>query len=378
MTDDEVETSDSPSATAEPGQRRWLRPVAAWVLAVLAAVAIAGSVLALWVHETVLDTDAFMEVVSPAVESEAVQVATADYLATQLLDALDLPTRIETVLSGVDDQLAEALTDALGLTETQANRLARLDIGLERLAAPIASGIESRIRGAVENVISDPRTTELLLGLTEVAHERTVLLLRGETEQLPNIVITEGEVRLNLVPLIGAVLRWVIEEGTEVLGIEVDAMPDFSPTDEPGPARERLAAALGARLGPDFGQVAIMSEERLQELQDLIRTLDRIVWALIIVAIGLAAAAVFTAPSIASGVIRVAIGGGIGLLVGLLLVNVVSSQLTEALADPTARSAMAEVVATLVASLQPIAITLATIGFVAAAVAYAAGRERAA
>ncbi len=376
VTEIEVEAGDATEGPSSSGWRRWGRPVAAWVLAVLAALAIAVSILAVWVHETVLDTDAFMAVVSPAVESEAVQAATADYLATELLAALDVPQRVETVISGVDDRLSEGLAEALDLTPSQAALLGRVDIGLDRLAAPIAAGIESRIRGAVETVIDDPRTTDLLLQLTEVAHERIVLLLRDETEQLPNVVISDGEVRLNMVPLIGAVLRSVIERGTDVLGIDGDALPDFSASDEPGPARERLAEALGARLGPEFGQVEIMSEQQLRELQGMIVTLDRVVWALIIAAILLSLGAVLTAPSIGSGVFRVAIGGGLGLLLGLLLVNVVSSELTEAVASPTGRRAMEEVLATLVASLQPALITLAAIGFVAAAVAYVAGRTR--
>ncbi len=108
MTDDPAtEEAPEPAAADDRGSRRaWVRPVASWVLAVLAAIGITASVLAAWVHDTVLDTDNFIATISPAIESEAVQLVTADYLSTQLLTALDLENRIATALTDVDDRLS--------------------------------------------------------------------------------------------------------------------------------------------------------------------------------------------------------------------------------------------------------------------------------
>jgi hypothetical protein len=362
--------------SAPPSEARRLpwREIASWLLAVLASVAIAASVLAVWVHETMLDTDRFMEVVAPAVESEAVQAAAGEYLSNQLIAALDLTDRLEAALASIDDRLGEGVAEALDLTDEQFARLQALDINLTRLAGPIAAGVESRIRDGVSEIVAQPAMTSLLLSVTEAAHEKTVHLVRGELDQLPNLVIEEGQVRLNLVPLIAEALRSLVRAGFEIVGLDVE-IPRIAANVEPGAAIERLASALGRELDPDFGQVAVMSEERLQELQDLVRTVDLLVWALVLVTLGLAAAAVFTAPSIGAGVIRVAIGGAIGIVVGILIVNGITEGLAEAIESGTARGAFEAIMETIVGSLQPVAIALAIVGFAAAATAYVATRR---
>jgi hypothetical protein len=354
--------------TEDEGSSHWVRPVASWVLAVLASVAIAAAVLAVWIHETVLNTDNFVEVVAPALESEAVQAATADYLSEQVITALDLENRIETTITGVGDQLTDAIADALELGPAQRARLENLDLGLADLAGPISFGLESRITDRITEFVSAPETTELLIRLVTVAHERTVFLLREELNELPNIVISDGEVRLNLVPLVAAAIRSLVDDGVEV-GAEGE-VPLVEPDAAPDEAVSRLAAAIGALLPSDFGQVQLMTTDRLEELQDYLRTLDRLVWAIVIVAIGLAIAAVATAPSISNGVVRVAAGGAIGLVVGLLAIQAVAAWLSGAVAEGTATEAIQEVTGTLVASLQPLVIVLAIVGFGAAIAAH--------
>src|SRR6188472_2192251 len=58
------ETTTPPPAPPDPvfpqGEPGRLRGIAAWILTVLAAVAVTASVVAFWVHETVLDTDRFV------------------------------------------------------------------------------------------------------------------------------------------------------------------------------------------------------------------------------------------------------------------------------------------------------------------------------
>jgi hypothetical protein len=353
-----------------PGSaRRWLRPVASWVLAVLASVAVAAAVLTVWVHRTVLDTDGFVAVVSPALASEEVQAATSDYLSEQVIVALDLEHRIGALISGVGEQLTDALADALDLSLAQRARLERLDLGLADLAEPIASGLETRITERITEFVSAPETTDALIRIVTVAHERSMLLLRDELDQLPNVVVSDGEVRLNLVPLVAAAIRSLVDDGVE---LSIDDVPALDPDAAPDESVSRLGAAIGAQLPPDFGQVPLMTTDRLEELQDLLTTLDRLVWAIVLVAIGLAIAAVATAPSISSGFIRVAAGGAIGLVIGLLAVQAVAAWLSGAVASGTGAAAVEEITDTLVSGLQPLVITLALVGFGAAVVAHLA------
>lgn len=367
------EGSPAEQPAADPGARRWVRPVASWVLAVLASVAIAASVLTIWVHETILDTESFVEVVSPALESEEVQAATSDYLADQVIEALDLENRIGALITDVGNRLTDALADALELSRVQRARLEGLDLGLADLADPIASGIETRIRDRISAFVSAPETTEALVRVVTVAHERTMLLLRDELDQLPNIVVSDGEVRLNLVPLVAAAIRSLVDDDVEV-GVDGE-VPVGDADEPPDESISRLSAAIGARLPPTFGQVPLMTTDRLEELQGLLRTLDQLVWAIALVAIGLAIAAVATAPSVPSGVVRVAAGGAIGLVVGLLAIQAVAAWLSGAVVGGTGAAAVKEVTSSLVANLQPLVILLAVVGFGAAVAAHLAGHR---
>jgi hypothetical protein len=353
----------------------WVRPVASWVLVVLASIGITASVLALWTYRTVLDTDTFIETVTPAVESESVQAATSEYLSTQLLDALDLQARLEAALGDVDNRIGEGLAEALDLEPQQVQRLERLNLlDLTRFAAPIASGLESRIQDGVAAFVSDPRTTERILGLATVAHERTVLLLRDELEELPNVVVEEGQVKLNLVPLVAQALRSLAQRGIEIIGLEGD-LPEIPVAEDPTAAIQRLAGALGVDLQPDFGQAPLMSEDRLEQLQDVVRMVDRLIWVLLIVTLMLAVGAVLTAPSFRTGVLRVAIGGVIGLVVGVFLIQVASGWLADAAETASAREALREVFATLTSGLWPIIAALMTVGIVAAIAAFLSQRS---
>ena len=198
--------------TAAP--RSWLRPVASWILAVLASVAIAAAVLTVWVHQTILDTERFVSAVEPALESEAVQDAMSAYLADQVVTALDVENRVDAIVTGAGDALADALADALDLSATQRARLEGLDLGLSGLADRSPRDSRPRIRDRIDAFVSDPAFTDALLQVVTVAHERTVHLLRDELDELPNVVISEGEVRLNLIPLVAAAIRNLIDGGT--------------------------------------------------------------------------------------------------------------------------------------------------------------------
>ena len=75
----------------------------------LAGIAVAASVVGYWAHETLLDTDKFMAAVTPAVESDAVKQVVADRLSDQVLEALDLDTRVAEALDRAGDRMTEAI-----------------------------------------------------------------------------------------------------------------------------------------------------------------------------------------------------------------------------------------------------------------------------
>ena len=338
----------------------WQR-VASWVFVVLTAIAVAGSVVGFWVHRTVLDTDQFMAAVAPVVESESVQAVMADRIGDQLVEALSLETRLGERLAQAEDRLLERLAEALELPDVIVRRLANASLGLDSLAPMIAAGVETRIRAAVETFISSPEGTSLLIATIETAHERSVLLLRDQMDQLPNVVVEEGEVRLNLVPLMAEVLRSVVNAGLDVIGIERE-IPAFDSSEDATAAVERLASVVNQELPPDFGQVRLGSEASLERAQGLVRAFDLALWLLVIVGLVVAALAVWLAPSIPAGLIRVGAAAALAAIVGWIAVQVISVQVIDAAATPDGRIAIGEIVTSIVSGLTGIALTLSLLG----------------
>jgi hypothetical protein len=349
------------SMTADDRPRSTWRRITAWVLVVLMGIAVAGSVVGFWVNRTVLETDRFMAAVTPIVESESVQAVVSDRVADQLIEALDLETRLQDRLSQAEARLREGLADALELPDRIVQRLENARLGLDSLAPMIAAGVETRIREAVSALISSPQGTQLLLSTIEIAHERSVLLLRDEMDQLPNVVVTEGEVRLNLVPLMAEVLRSVINAGLDIVGLDRE-IPPFDSSEDATAAVDRLAGIVGRDLPPDFGQVRIASEEGLERAQGLVRAFDLALWALLIVAIVFAVLAIWLAPSIAVGAMRVGAAAALAALAGWLLVQVLSAQVADAATTPEGRMAVGEIIQSLVTGLNATAFALGVIG----------------
>ena len=361
------------SQTTDEPRSMWRR-VAAWVLVVLMGIAIAGSVVGFWVNRTVLETDRFMAAVTPIVESDSVQAVVSDRIADQLLEALDLDARLTARLSEADDRLRERLGEALDLPDVIVRRLQNTRLGLESLAPMIAAGVETRIREAVTTLVSSPEGSQLLLRTIEVAHERSVLLLRDELDQLPNVVVTEGEVRVNFVPVIAEVLRSVVNAGLDFVGIQRE-IPPFDSAEDASAAIDRLAGIVGRDLPPDFGQVRIASEESLETAQGYVRAFDLALLALLIAAIVLGVLAVWLAPSIPVGTFRVGVAAALAALAGWGLVQVLAARVTEAATTADGREAITEIVSSLVSGLNGTAFALGVIGIGVAASGFIVDRQ---
>ncbi len=367
-------TSADPEATpAADGSAIPWRSIAAWVVVVLTTVAVMASVVGLWAHRTLLETDAFMDAVTPAIESENVQALVSDRISDELVTALALEERTAATLQGVEDRLVARLAEALDLSDAAVERL-QAGFGLQDLASTISSGIETRIRGVVGQLVSSPEGIDLLLRTTAIAHERTVLLLRDELDQLPNLVVESGEVRLNAVPLMAEVLREVINAGIELIGIDRE-IPPFETTEDADDAVARFAALIGQDLPPDFGQVPIMSEERLESAQDLLVTFDRATWLVVGATILLAALAIGLAPSLATGLVRVGVAALVGALVGWFAVDLILSGLANGAATPEGRAAIGDIMNAVADAMLGTAVLLAVIGIVVALLGFVLGRR---
>jgi hypothetical protein len=348
---------------AEPApRRRTVRRVVAGVLVLLSVLGVVATTAAFWLHDRLLDSEALTAVIRPALEDPAVTDAVGSYISDEILDAVDLEGRLETRLTAADDFLAQQLQQLLGLGDPALDLLSRLETPrLGDLAGPVAAALEAPVRDAVNDFVASEAFRTGLERAIVVAHTKGVALLRGDFAELPPVVVESGEVRLDLVPLIAAALRGAVERGLDGIGLDV-VIPLIPVAETPGAGIEQLAAALGADLAPDFGQVVIMTEDRLEELQSAMRAFDRFHWLFLAMTLVLIAAAIAAAPRRRRTVASVAIGTAFGMFVAMVALRRVEQAVIDAVTDPEGRAAILPVSTVVLGSLRATFIALMIIG----------------
>jgi hypothetical protein len=162
-------------------------------------------------------------------------------------------------------------------------------------------------------------------------HEAAVALARDDLESLPNVSVAEGEVRLNTLPIIARVLQGAAAELRELLP-NVN-LPDVL-SDRADEAIAQFKEALGDRVPDDFGQVALMSEDQLVEIQDTATRLDRWTWGLVILSAVLVVLAIVVSPNRRRTVIHLGIGVIVAVILGMLVVRRVQDAVIGEIASP--------------------------------------------
>jgi hypothetical protein len=354
-------SSELETARSEGPPRHPVRTTISWILLVLASLGIVASTLAVWVHETLFDTDRFMAVVEPVLRDPAVDTALATRLGDQVVAALDPETRVNNALDQIQERLANEISQDVGqggVVRTAIEQ--RLSGALDNLGASIAGAVEGALRSAIDAIVGSDQFENLLVEVTARAQPRAAALLRGDYDQLPNTVVAEGKVTINLLPPLAEALRNVAERGLDLLGIDA-TIPTIVPGEEHAAALQKLSAALGFELPPDFGQITVMDADTLAEYQAVVRTFDRLVWLLVVITILLMVAAVLVAVRRLPMIGWVALGAVVALLLTGLSIRLVESRILEAFTQPEGQAAAAVILDQLVGSLRSTGIVVAVV-----------------
>ena len=205
------------------------------------------------------------------------------------------------------------------------------------------------------------------------AHQGAVALLHGNIEETPNISIEEGEVRLNTLPIIARVLQEVVAELRDVLP---DVNVPAAVSDRADEAVAQLKESLGDRVPDDFGQIALMSEERLTAAQASADRIDRWVWGIVILTIILIVITMFVSQTRRRTGIQLGIGIAVAFIVSAAVINRVESALVAEIADPVAGETAAVLFGHLLAGLRTGVIAMIVISTVVALVLYLVGRPQ--
>jgi len=372
--DDELEIlkSENEQMRRKLGRRLRWRSALAFLLVILSSLSVVTSTVAVWVRQVAFDTDRFMATVEPALGDPNFYVLIGDRASASVLDALAVEARLAESLEALDAYLSDALVDALELDARARDILERFDRpSLAGLATPIAAAVEDRVDAGIHAFFSSERFTTRFPELVRRSHEAAVALARDELADLPNVYVAEGEVRLNLIPFIAEALRQVGDEIRAVL-------PDFDLPDviDNGVAagREQLGNAIEARLPEDFGQITVMSESALSEVQDVVALLDRYVWGLVLLSLALLFLTVAVSPNRRRTALQLGVGVFLAVVIASVAVRRLQSAIVEQIVDPTGSAVAEHVVRDALSSLRTLQLLIAAAAILVAILAYFAGR----
>ncbi|MDJ0663308.1 MAG: hypothetical protein QNJ75_02030 [Acidimicrobiia bacterium] len=354
---------------------RRTRSVATTILVILASLGVVLSLVGAWVKTTLFDTDSFVQVVDSSLTSEEIVTVISDVVSEQAILALDIEGRLETRLGAIDTYLSDSLADALDLGPAQRALLSRIDLPqFASLAGPIAEPIERRIEESVDGLVASDGFQEVLPEAIAFAHRGAVALIRDDIDALENVSIVAGEVQWNILPLVERAIGHVFSEG--ILDSVVDSL-NLSVATYVGVREDALAKlgeALGTVLPDDFGQVTVMSEERLETWQGLARTLDRIAMLAIILTVALLVAALVVSHNKRRTLVQFAAGSVIALVVAAIVQRNVLEALNEAIPGPPEQAAATVLFDALFTNLRTVAWVFVIFAALVGVSAYLAGR----
>lgn len=306
--------------TASPDRpQRWPDRVTL-ALVVLTSLAVLGAVVGVWAHQILLDTDRFMAAVGPTLDDPEFYDAIGEFAAREVVEAFALEARLRESLESLDDTLSVALRDAVGVGEGAERLLDRVERPtLAALAPVLASPLEDRVSAIVHRAVTSDAVTLTVPDLVRESHEGLAALAEGRMDDLPNVYVADGEVRLDLLPLVAQALPDVDAQLRDLLPGVIQPVA-MSLADD---ARGRVRDTLGERVPEDFGQLPLMTTAQLDVLQRIVAQLRWLTWALVGAAVGLAVATIVVARRRLATVAR--LSGGIA--VALLLCAVVVRRL---------------------------------------------------
>lgn len=268
----EVETLRA--ARSAPGRIRW-RSVASAVLLTLGCALAPVSLVAVWTHSTISDTDRFVQTVGPLAADPAVQGALTDRITTTLFQQIDV--------QGLTDEAITAL-GAQGLPPQIAQRL-------QAFTPALTTAVTGFVHGKVAEVVAGPQFASAWDQAVRVAQQQAVGLLSGTSQDL---VVRNGSLYLDLGPFIDIAKQHLVDAGLRVAG----AIPEVNP------------------------QIAIAPATGVVKAQSAYRVLGSLATVLPWITLLLLASGVYLARNRMRAVVAAGLGVGLGILVlaaGLLV-----------------------------------------------------------
>ena len=261
----EAEPATTESVPATPKKLPRWRRILVGVLVVLVCLLVPISVVGVWVRNTILHTDQFVDTMAPLADDPAVQEAISIRVTNTLIEATDLEAKI-----------ADRLPDRA------------------KAAAPfIAGGAEQVVRDATLRIVESDQFERLWEGLLRRAHSQVVAVLQGEGTD--NVTTKNGQVVVRLGPVVERVATALSNSGISFFD-DIDA----------------------TRVNR---QIVLFESEDLRKGQGAVDLLDKVANYLPFVALILLAIALWLSGNRRRTILRTALGIALGMALLLTLFN---------------------------------------------------------
>ncbi len=275
------------AALNKQGRRRahraiW-RKVSAVVLVVVFAILLPATVTATWAHRTVVNTGAYVATVGPIAANPAVQAAVSREVTNEIYAALN-PQQV----------IASALPPKAAA-----------------LAGPLSNGVKGFLQEGISKILASRMFQQLWVAANRFAHAQLITVLNGDSQLLQS---TDGQVVLNLVPLLNEALRNVQARASALLGKNI-TLPSISDNTIPAAACQKIAIAIRRPLPSTCGQIPLFPASALTVAQRAFRVFNGMVLALLILTPLVFAGALLASPRRRRTLLQLTIGGMLGLIV---------------------------------------------------------------
>ena len=257
-TNSEVQPDDTPDGSTESERpTRWRQRTAVAVV-VLASILAPIAVDAVWIKDTALNTDSFVEQLAPLSTDADVQEAMADAVSNEILKVVDLPQR-----------LGEVLPEQLGF-----------------LAGPLDNTMKQFVQRTALSVVSSQQFSTLWEKALRRVHKNLIALLSGDT--VKGVTVTNGVVTLDLTQIRDKVMSKLDKVGVGKF-LKVDTAKPL--------------------------EITLFQSENLAKAQTFVRLLRFFGWFAPVLVLLLYALSV----ALATERRRIALGIGVGLVIGMAL-----------------------------------------------------------
>lgn len=234
----------------EPSRLKWRRR-AVHVLAVLTCLGMFISVVAVWSHRVLFNTDTWVQTVAPIAENPAITDAVAQTVTDEIFKLIK-----------PEELMKEALPE-------------RADV----LAAPMTAAMQKFVLDQTQNLLQTDQFQQFWVEANRRVHTNVVKLLRGEP--VLAVDVQNGVVTLNIMPLISKTMKWIAEKAPRIFGNVT--IPEITMDTPPDQARAELSSALHVTVPATFGTYTVFSSDQLAAAQQAVQLFDKLVYVIVIV-----------------------------------------------------------------------------------------------